>query len=307
MGAFFSSTDNADDVSGIRYSGVFGKLNQVVPETVWRFNYREKKYEVTMGDIFNLSPTNVEIADEWIEKVKTQSYAGKAHGSYLGAPGQGPRQFAGGRDVTPRPGMGFSGGTEYDAYGPFEGYGDYSGYDYYNHTYEKNGNRRGPNGHASAAKDKEAEGQILLPRQRGGKNSSKKAKGPVDNAGPGNLALEYHLENEQEIDPVGNDDLNFLDITKVEAELNYAVDVAYSLEADPRFTELTINYGPKIAVAVCMINEMARAIEDEPEIVHELVMEMSAMVEGPTRARILRSIYDRLPSREKDRISTNGL
>lgn len=209
--------------------------------------------------------------------------------------------------MTPRPGMGFSGGTEYDAYGSFEGFGDHSGYDYYSHTHEKNGNRRGPNGHASAAKDKDTEGQILLPRQRGGKNSSKKANGPVDNAGPRNLALAYELEDEQDGDPVGSNDVNFLDITRVEAELNYAVDTAYSLESDPRFTELTINYGPKIAVAVCMINEMAQAIEDEPEIVHELVMEMSAMVEGPARARILRSIYDQLPMKEKDRISTNGL
>lgn len=57
MGAFFSGTDDGDDRNNISFSGVFGKLKDPVPQTVWRFNYYAKKYtNISVADIFEASP-----------------------------------------------------------------------------------------------------------------------------------------------------------------------------------------------------------------------------------------------------------
>lgn len=76
MSAFFSGTDNADDKSGIRFSGVFGKLDQPEAMTVWRFNYMDKKMPATISDIFE-EPEKApqEIPAEWLGKIKIQTVA----------------------------------------------------------------------------------------------------------------------------------------------------------------------------------------------------------------------------------------
>lgn len=72
MGAFFSSTDNSDDQSGIRFSGVVGQLDKPQFQTVWRFNYKTAKVDVKFEDIFEAEPEpEIEVPEEWMSNVKT--------------------------------------------------------------------------------------------------------------------------------------------------------------------------------------------------------------------------------------------
>lgn len=76
MGAFFSGTDDNDDRKNISFSGVFGKLKDKEPQTVWRFNYYDKKFEADISHIFEAPPQApaVEIPQEWLDQVKTVTY-----------------------------------------------------------------------------------------------------------------------------------------------------------------------------------------------------------------------------------------
>ena len=74
--AFFSGQDNSDDRNAIRFSGVFGKLDQPEASTVWRFNYMEKKFEAKISDIFEEPPKPPqEVPEGWLGKIKIQTYA----------------------------------------------------------------------------------------------------------------------------------------------------------------------------------------------------------------------------------------
>lgn len=76
MGAWFSSTDNQDDRNAIRFSGVFGKLDQPEASTVWRFNYMDKKFEAKISDIFEeAEKPQQNVPEEWLGKIKIQTYA----------------------------------------------------------------------------------------------------------------------------------------------------------------------------------------------------------------------------------------
>lgn len=91
MSAFHSGTDNADDKNAIRFSGVFGKLDQPEAMTVWRFNYMEKKFEAKISDIFEEPPKEQQdVPSDWLGKIKVQAPAlrvtnGPTSGVYTGA------------------------------------------------------------------------------------------------------------------------------------------------------------------------------------------------------------------------------
>lgn len=87
FGAFFSGTDNADDVGGIRFSGVIGH-NVKPPEErdmVFRFNYYGERIDTKVEDLFTKEPPPVpEIPAEWIDKVEIHTYSGPAYNGYQG-------------------------------------------------------------------------------------------------------------------------------------------------------------------------------------------------------------------------------
>ena len=88
MGAFFSGTDNRDDSNNISYSGVFGKLKDKTPETVWRFNYMQQKFQAKLEDLFEAPPLveTKPVPAEWLERVTVQTYPGNGlPGNYHGA------------------------------------------------------------------------------------------------------------------------------------------------------------------------------------------------------------------------------
>ena len=71
MNAFFSGTDDGDDRNSIRYSGVFGLLQNPTASTVWRFNYMDRKIAAKLDDIFD-APLLVAdpVPTDWMSKVK---------------------------------------------------------------------------------------------------------------------------------------------------------------------------------------------------------------------------------------------
>jgi hypothetical protein len=80
MGAFFSGTDNNDDRISINYSGVVGQINNAVPATVWRFNYRDTKIDAKFEDIFEPALQSVlPVPSEWMAQVQT-GYGGYVAG-----------------------------------------------------------------------------------------------------------------------------------------------------------------------------------------------------------------------------------
>lgn len=71
MNCFFSGTDDGDDRNSIRYSGVFGLLQNPTAATVWRFNYLDRKIAAKLDDIFE-APLLVAdpVPTDWMLKVK---------------------------------------------------------------------------------------------------------------------------------------------------------------------------------------------------------------------------------------------
>lgn len=130
--AFFSGTDNADDSNSIRYSGVIGHNDKPVRSYAWRFNYRDKKFEAKVEDLFEMpQPAAMDVPKEWIDNVKTYSYTpgggrpihqggtqvanGKWYSGYeMGNGYMGPDYD----DPHPPVGASGRGGKSYTAYGP---------------------------------------------------------------------------------------------------------------------------------------------------------------------------------------------
>ena len=66
--AFFSGTDNSDDIKG-RYSCVVGNNSKVVPDVKCRFNYAGKYVDLTIEDIFQDNDNYIEQEynmEEWV-------------------------------------------------------------------------------------------------------------------------------------------------------------------------------------------------------------------------------------------------
>lgn len=89
--AFFSGTDDRDDSNTIRYSGVIGFNNRPDPMMIFRWNFGETKIPMNVTDIFAYpTPVVQDTPEEWLDKVKTNSYTtptqygghGGWHGGY---------------------------------------------------------------------------------------------------------------------------------------------------------------------------------------------------------------------------------
>ena len=74
MGAFYSSTDNRSDQSGIYYSGVIGKLTTTSYEWVMRFNLYETKKSCTLEEIFSFpEEATPNVPKDWLDQVKVNA------------------------------------------------------------------------------------------------------------------------------------------------------------------------------------------------------------------------------------------
>jgi PRTRC genetic system protein A len=85
MSAFFSGTDDNNDADLVQFSGVFGNFQNPVPSTIWRFNYYRTKFKAEVADIFEAPvKEEVEVPQEWMDKVSTMAPAYRGGQSYPG-------------------------------------------------------------------------------------------------------------------------------------------------------------------------------------------------------------------------------
>jgi hypothetical protein len=309
MGAFFSSTDNNDDGNAIRFSGVFGHLDKPEPATVWRFNYRDKKYEAKLDQIFEVAekPT-VEIPDEWLEKVKTPVYSGYT------SPGYPP-----------------AGGLGYLGYPTRGGRGSHKSYP-----------QTGTTGGRSLIVGAEDEEDWAPPvggyrgqQEKGG--SAKKAvsspQSPVKSIGGGELAY-FGATNLPLIGTGFDQTSDFWDFVPAGygadgISEDHALEVAEksiasaavgistvepedasllaTIQNNGRFDEIAINNGIDVAVAFCGISELMADLDGNPSLMKEAVLDMASMMDGPERAKLFRALFDILPKAEQHKVEQFGL
>jgi len=268
MNAFFSGTDNNDDRANISFSGVVGKMNQTVPETVWRFNYQDRKFEAKFEDIFDVAP--VEVPDEWLDKVEvstpriTYVGGGKWPSSTLDKKGRAdhlkPYQFRKKEDL------------EKDLI---------------------NGNRAGPQlqarnralmatGHLDFDSDfwgmGDEAGMLANGYVAGGKNLGK-AVGEEDGSN----------EVADPFSPNSNDD---------EADLD--------LSFHPRYDELVCNQGKGVAEAYCVIDHYMSELAGQDELLQELISDMFDLSSDSAQIRIFRQLYQHLSPSAQESLASKG-
>lgn len=164
MGAFFSGTDNGDDRNMISVSGVAGKLSSAECELKWRYNIgKGQSIDLTSyKNIFSQTVAEVDVPDEWMDKVTT-SYAGGAYG--LGVHGG----FQGGRY-----GNGYNYGAGARGANVLDDEDDLS--DFY---LGQSANARRPGGASDPARFPLANASVSGAKKRGRKPGSGSGKGKV--------------------------------------------------------------------------------------------------------------------------------
>ncbi len=96
MSSFFSSTDNNDDKNGVYFSAVVGKLNNPMPELVWRFNIGSEKRTASMDDVFE-TPNLGKSDPAWLDKVEVKTYSSFKPGQVgMGQRNSGKGEFGSG-------------------------------------------------------------------------------------------------------------------------------------------------------------------------------------------------------------------
>lgn len=264
--------------------------------TVWRFNYRDKKYETKLSDIFEMPQAeSIEVPDEWLSNVKTVSYTGYQ--------GSGARSGS---------------GAHMAALDAYMGYGA--------------GKARGYGGSHLNARLAEMDEEAVKGRskfsnagEKEGRDQSKKAESP----------LRVVAGDEPETDSFRGDfwgfpglhDVNERELTEAEERIaNNALGIEESpagaseeeevdeddfglvdsIFCNDRFDELTVNHGQKVAFSFCGCSELMVELDGKEELLQELISDMAGLMNGPQRARALRAIYDILPDSERDKIHSNG-
>lgn len=333
MGAFFSGTDDNDDRSGVRFSGVFGRLQDAVPATVWRFNYMGKKIEAKLADIFQSAPErSVEIPKEWLGQVKVsaptyynngRTYQGGQGGqswqfpkSYSARGTGAPKQtIASGEDsVTP---------GRHNFQDPYEFQGQAWGDD----------ERGSQANHAGDATKSQSKGvtkpfhqfvteQNALLYGRG--DSEQAARRELwesavgyfpqegEEAGKGRETEEtsYRLArgiilSEDDVDPVGSAILMDGDAgISGSAESVEGVEMTHS----GLYELLAVEYGTEIADAYDAIDTSMVDLEGQDELLGTLTGEMIGLIgEDSVKLDLLRNIANSLSNEARDKLMTHGL
>jgi hypothetical protein len=274
MSAFHSSTDNADDKSGIRFSGVFGKLDQPEAMTVWRFNYMEKKFEAKISDIFEEPPKEQQaIPADWLGKIKVQAPALRvtrgpssvtgastgrwsAHGSMYGYTQQQLNYARTQRESAKR--------NYQDFNGDFWGFGT----DAYDDLYGE-----------------------METKVTGKAKTSPKI---------------YDIDDAEDFkslrDPFST---RTQDVTEVRGQ--YIDDTPVGEPAE-EYQKLAEDYGPDAADAFWDIQQCIVMLENSEDLLTSVVEEACGMMKDPhAKLKAMRAIYESLDEGSRDSVATNGL
>lgn len=275
MGSFFSSTDNSDDKNAIRFSGVFGKLDQPEASTVWRFNYMEKKLEAKINDIFEEPPKEQQdVPADWLGKIKVQAPALRVTSK---------PSYVSGSTV---------GSSHWSAHGSMYGYTK-SQLEYARRQRESSRNFDDFNGDfwgfgTDAYDDLYGE---MEQKVTGKAKTSPKIYDLDDPKDFNRLANPFPTGDEEvkevrgqyiEEDPVG--------------------------ESTEEYQKMAEDYGPDAADAFWDINQCLVMLENNEDLLTSVVEEACGMMKDPhAKLQAMRAIYESLDEGSRDKIATNGL
>lgn len=330
MNAFFSGTDDNDDRSGIRFSGVFGRLQDAVPATVWRFNYMGKKIEAKLADIFQSAPErSVEIPKEWLGQVKVsaptyynngRTYQGGQGGqswqfpkSYSARGTGAPKQtIASGEDsVTP---------GRHNFQDPYEFQGQAWGDDergsqanhagdatksqskgvtkpFHQFVTEQNALLYGRGNSEQAARRELWESAVgYFPQEGEEAIEIGQASGPEDRFARGIV-----LTDDDNVDPVGSAIL-------MDGHSSAEAVEGVEMTSHGLYEMLAVEYGTEIADAYDAIDTSMIDLEGQDELLGTLTGEMIGLIgEDSVKLDLLRNIANSLSSEARDKLMTHGL
>lgn len=318
MGAFFSSTDNRDDQNNIGFSGVVGRLKDAIPQTVWRFNYRDRKVDCDLDDIFAMpARPAVEAPEEWLEKVNTPTYAPPA-------PFNGGNSQKGKADHLKqwqfRKGGAGAGAGEGNREGPhmrahrrslhdgsdrseaLDWQGDFWGFDRsvmhpddsFHTDLASGGDERFTAAERALSYLREdPEYNVALPFEKGNPHYEEQGEyrynplfdPDVVNQHTGEILDRRYIAEDFEVDPVG----------------------IATYEGDDRYDDARSNYGHEAAEAFCLIDDVMTHLDGKDELIETLMADMIHMASPDFKETLFKRIYQELPDEVQESIQTNGI
>lgn len=317
--AFFSGTDNADDSGSIRFSGVIGHNDKPVRSYAWRFNYKDKKFDIKVDDVFEVPEVQaMATPEEWINKVNTTSpvtaYSGTGGKWHSGFQPSASRNVYEGYRKTSRQDMGQQSLVEPDEHADetfMEEFNRKRGIVTSKATGKKKGKTSTKKEEGSSAEvDAVGSTEYPFPASRhefwessnfwmeGGDKREARAQEEINKI----MSMSNLIEDGPDSDPIGSSGLS-----DVEKMSDLVVCAVTSAQINPRFDEIVCNNGLEAATGFCVISDLMASVDGNDSLVEELVVDMAMMMDGDKRASIIRSLYSSLPEVERDRIATNGL
>lgn len=331
--AFFSGTDDNDDRSGIRFSGVFGRLQDAVPATVWRFNYMGKKIEAKLADIFQKAPEkSVEIPKEWLGQVKVSAPTYSNNGrTYQGGQGgqswQFPKSYSargtGAPKQTIASGEDSIASRRHAFYDPY----DFQGQAWPDDERGSQANHAGDDTKSRSHGRGKPFHQIVTEQNAllyGGGDSEQAARRelwesavgyfPEEGAEAGKRSEEEEaparfargiILSEDDVDPVGSAILMDEDVPGMgSAEAVEGVEMT----SHGLYEMLAVEYGTDIADAYGAIDTSMVDLEGQDELLGTLTGEMVGLItEDSVKLDLLRSIANSLSGEARDKLMTHGL
>jgi PRTRC genetic system protein A len=347
ISAFFSATDNQDDNNGIRYSGVVGNLKSLEKfDTVFRFNYMERKFEANFGDIFDVP----NVPQEWMENVhlwtpppvKYQSYQnGYPKSESFGRPGNWKEQSD-------------SLAEKEDKYGHLRQYQYKPKADGAENSTGKgggasetgiiNGNRLGPDLYVATKREQiEQAGRQSSFHGMGNSGDSKSPGGSFPSGGSrdlgfgdggldpdflstGSKSIPGSLPQEPVFTPVfwgthKSDSVQTQqDREAAEEHLGKLQDSAGNpllqdiekyprslIEAHVRYDDLRIVHGQNVADSFCAIDNLMTDLSEKDGLLRDLIQDMFQLSSSEEQVKLFKSLFEFLPPKEREKIETQGL
>lgn len=302
MGAFFSGTDNRDDQSNIGFSGVVGHLKSANPQTVWRFNYRDKKLECDLDDIFTL-PARPEVAvpEDWIGKITTPTYQSTT--VYGGNSQKGKADHL--KAWQYKKGGVESAGREGSRMGP-----------------QLQDQRRLLPGEPGDSRDIDWQGDfwglakdmsLAHPDDDFGIDL---AAGGDERLSAADRALAYLREDPEyqgHHSEVGLAEYNPRfdpDVDQATGEIKtHRYDESHLglYAGDDRYDEARDLHGHEVAEAFCIIDDMMAQLDGKDELVENIMADMIHMATDEFKETLFKRLYQELPDQVQERIQMNGI
>lgn len=277
-------------------------MDQPQIQTVWRFNYGERKFEAKFEDIFDVV---TEVPDEWLEQVQvskppaikgyptTGTYfpSGKGKAEHLK-----PYQF---KKTSPEA----EGLVNGNRVGPHlrDGFGGFYSdplSDDYDDVYE-----------GRLPIDGSLWGQPwdLL----GGHGDERFARITEDPSTPSANSRDINIGGAGLGKTNGELAKNNLRNETLEVEAGSPGfddnDGALSLMAGhDRYDEIAINHGASVADSYCLIDDCMGPLSGKDELLEELIFDMFELSSDEGQAKLFRQLYDRLPTSVQEKLAMNG-